>query len=102
MSPMKGGPRVIGGEAAPAARTVHTGTERYTAELCRRLPAEAPEYRFIFYASRPGAVDGVDFTVLPARRLWSQGRLPIELWQRRPDLLFVPAPAGPFPGPARA
>jgi glycosyltransferase involved in cell wall biosynthesis len=34
-------------------------------------------------------------------RLWSQLRLPIELWLRRPDLTFVPAHAVPFAAPGR-
>jgi glycosyltransferase involved in cell wall biosynthesis len=88
-------------DASPAARPVRTGTERYAAELCRRLPAAAPELRFAFYSSRPGDAPGLDLTVLPAPRLWSQVRLPIELWQRRPDLLFVPSHAVPFLAPGR-
>jgi glycosyltransferase involved in cell wall biosynthesis len=95
-------PQVIAVDANPAARAVRTGTERYAAELCRRLPAAAPECQFIFYASRPGDVQGLDFTVLPFRRLWSQVRLPVELWQRRPDLLLIPAHVVPFLSPGRA
>jgi glycosyltransferase involved in cell wall biosynthesis len=89
-------------DANPAARAIHTGTERYAAELCRRLPDAVPELRFAFYASRPGDLPGLDLTVLPARRLWSQLRLPAELWRRRPDLLFVPSHAVPFLAPGRA
>jgi glycosyltransferase involved in cell wall biosynthesis len=40
--------------------------------------------------------------VLPGRRLWSQGRLPLQLWATRPDLLFVPAHVVPFLAPGRA
>lgn len=89
-------------DANPIARAVHTGTEVYTREVARRLPAAAPELRFTFYASRPADTCEPDLTVLPARRLWSQLRLPRELWRRRPDLLFVPAHVVPFlaPGPA--
>lgn len=89
-------------DANPAARPVHTGTERYAAELCRRLPGAASDLRFAFYASRPGDVTGIDLTVLPGRRLWSQLRLPAELWRHRPDLLFVPAHAVPFAAPGRS
>lgn len=89
-------------DAGPAARSVRTGTELFAWEVCRRLPDAAPDLRFTFYASRPGVGGGLDLTVLPAPRLWSQLRLPAELWQRRPDLLFVPSHAVPFltPGPS--
>ncbi|HEX4213520.1 MAG TPA: glycosyltransferase family 1 protein [Candidatus Dormibacteraeota bacterium] len=89
-------------DASPATREVQTGTERYCAELCRRLAAAAPDLRFTFYASRPAPAPGFDPTVLPAPRLWSQLRLPAELWGHRPDLLFVPAHAVPYLAPGRA
>jgi glycosyltransferase involved in cell wall biosynthesis len=86
----------------PATRGVMTGTEVYTREVCSRLPAAAPELRWRFFASRPRAGLGVDVTVLPLRRLWSQVRLPMGLAVERPDLLFVPAHAIPFAWPGRA
>jgi glycosyltransferase involved in cell wall biosynthesis len=88
-------------DASPAARAVHTGTEMYAREVVRRLPAAASDLRFVFYASRPGDVDGIDLTVLPGRRLWSQGRLCRELWRRRPDLFFAPSHVVPFLAPGR-
>jgi glycosyltransferase involved in cell wall biosynthesis len=93
--------RTVAVDANPAARAAHTGTEAYAREVARRLPAAAPELRFVFYASRPGDVDGLDLTVLPGRRLWSQSRLCRELWRRRPDLFFAPSHVVPFlaPGP---
>lgn len=94
--------RTVAVDANPAARAVHTGTEVYAREVALRLPAAAPELRFRFYAARPGDVAGLDLTVLPGRRLWSQLRLPRELWRRRPDLFFAPSHVVPFlaPGPA--
>jgi glycosyltransferase involved in cell wall biosynthesis len=86
----------------PATRSVVTGTEVYTRELCSRLPAAAPEFDFRFYASRPRAGLGVDVMVIPFRRLWSQARLPAALARARPDLLFVPAHAIPFAWPGLA
>ena len=83
----------------PATRSVITGTEVYTREVCSRLPAAAPEINFRFYASRPRAGLGLDVMVLPFRRLWSQVRLPVALARARPDLLFVPAHAIPFAWP---
>ena len=86
----------------PATRAVMTGTEVYTREVCSRLPSAAPELRWRFFASRPHSGLGVDVTVLPLRRLWSQVRLPVALAGERPDLLFVPAHAIPFAWPGRA
>lgn len=94
--------KTVAVDASPAARAVQTGTEVYAREVARRLPGAASELRFVFYASRPGDVPGIDFTVLPGTRLWSQLQLPRELWHRRHDLLFVPSHVVPFltPGPA--
>ena len=80
-------PFTIAVDANPLTRPSLTGTEVYARELARRLPAAGPELEWVFYASRPGpAIPGLDLTVLPGNRLWSQTRLPLELWQRRPDL----------------
>jgi glycosyltransferase involved in cell wall biosynthesis len=81
----------------PATRPVVTGTETFTREVCRRLPEAAPEVAWRFLASRPARARlGVDVTVLPFRRGWSQVRLPMALAADRPDLLFVPAHVIPF------
>lgn len=85
----------------PATRATQTGTEVYARELCTRLAAAAPELRWLFYASRPRAGLGIDVTVLPLPRLWSQVRLPLALARVRPDLLFVPAHALPFAWPGK-
>ena len=89
-------------DANPAARAVQTGTETYAREVSRRLPDKAPELHFVFYASRPGEDAGIDFTVLPGRRMWSQLRLPRELWRHRPQLFFAPSHVVPFLTPGRA
>ena len=89
-------------DANPAVREVATGTELYTRELCPRLPRLAAELSWTFYASRPAPGLGLDLTVLPLRRLWSQVRLPIALATTRPDLLFVPAHSVPLAWTGRA
>lgn len=94
--------RTVAVDANPAAREVHTGTEVYAREVALRLPDAAPELRFVFYASRPGDVQGIDFTVLPGRRLWSQLRLTRELWRQRADLFFAPSHVVPFLAPGLA
>lgn len=86
----------------PATRDVITGTEVYTREVGSRLAATAPELRWLFFGSRARPGLGVDLTVLPFKRLWSQVRLPVALASARPDLLFVPAHAIPFAWPGRA
>lgn len=95
-------PPLVAVDAQPAARAVATGTERYTRELLRRLPAAAPGLRFVFYSARPGRESGLDLTVLPTWRLWSQVRLPLRLVHSRPAALFVPANPVPFLSPVRA
>src|SRR5579859_4055421 len=85
----------------PATRSVRTGTEVYTQQVCSRLPSAAPEFRWRFFASRPRAGVGVDVMVVPLRRLWSQVRLPLALASEHPDLLFVPAHAIPFAWPGK-
>jgi alpha-1,3-rhamnosyl/mannosyltransferase len=85
----------------PAVRDVRTGTEAYAREVSRRLPLVAPELQFIFYASRTADATGLDLTVLPGKRLWSQLRLPVELWNRRPDVFFAPSHVVPFLAPGR-
>src|SRR4030088_3287924 len=94
--------KTVAVDVNPATRAVMTGTEVYTKEVCSRLPAAAPELRWRFFASRPRAGVGLDVTVLPFRRLWSQVRLPVALAGVRPTLLFVPAHAIPFAWPGKA
>ena len=85
----------------PAVREVRTGTETYAREVSRRLPLVAPELQFIFYASRAVDATDLDLTVLPGNRLWSQLRLPVELWRRHPDVFFAPSHVVPFLAPGR-
>jgi glycosyltransferase involved in cell wall biosynthesis len=94
--------KTVAVDVNPATRTVMTGTEVYTREVCSRLPAAAPELRWRFFASRPRAGLGIDMTVIPLRRLWSQVRLPLALAAERPHLLFVPAHVIPFAWPGKA
>ncbi|MBO0744453.1 MAG: glycosyltransferase family 4 protein [Candidatus Dormibacteraeota bacterium] len=91
---------VVAVDAAPAVRAQRTGTELVAWELCRRLPAAAPDLEFRFFAPVTGDGD-VPVVRLPARRLFSQLRLPRELWRHRPDLVFAPAHVVPFLSPAR-
>jgi glycosyltransferase involved in cell wall biosynthesis len=80
----------------PAIREVVTGTEVFAREVGRRLKTAAPELDWRYYASRPRAGLGVDLTVAPFPRLWSQVRLPLALARAPADLLFVPSHVVPF------
>lgn len=91
---------VVAVDAGPALRRQRTGTELVAWELCRRLPAAAPDLEFRFFAPVSGT-DDLPAVRLPARRLFTQLRLPRELWRHRPDLLFAPAHVVPFLAPSR-
>lgn len=80
----------------PATREVVTGTELFAREVGSRLEAAAPELQWRFFASRARAGLGVDLTVVPFPRLWSQVRLPLALARAHAALLFVPSHAVPF------
>jgi glycosyltransferase involved in cell wall biosynthesis len=83
-----------------ASRTVvarRTGTERYALEITRALIDAAPDDRFVLYFNQPpppGLLprsEQVRWRLIPAPRLWTVGRLSLELARRPPDVLFVPA-----------
>jgi glycosyltransferase involved in cell wall biosynthesis len=86
----------------PATREVVTGTEVYAREVGSRLQGAAPDLQWRFFASRARAGLGVDLTVVPFPRLWSQVRLPLALARVHADLLFVPSHAVPFAWPGKA
>ena len=92
-----------------ASRTVvarRTGTERYSLEITRALIVAAPEHRFALYFNQPpppGLLPRgghVCWRVIPSPRLWSAGRLSLEMRVRPPDVLFVPAHSLPPLAPA--
>jgi glycosyltransferase involved in cell wall biosynthesis len=93
---------LIGIDASRAARARRTGTERYALEITRGLIAAAPEERFVLYFDRPpekGLLPRgrqVAWRVMPAPRLWTHGRLSLEMLRRPPDVLFVPAHSLPL------
>ena len=89
-------PKTVAVDLNPATRPVITGTEVFAREVCIRLTAAGPEFDWRFLASRARSGLGVDLTVIPFRRLWTQLRLPYALARNKPDLLFVPSHAIPF------
>ena len=78
------------------SRPAVTGTELYVRRVCSGLPRVAPDIDWRFYSSAPATEPGgVDLTVAPLPRLWTELRLPLEVARNRPDLLFVPAHSVP-------
>jgi glycosyltransferase involved in cell wall biosynthesis len=88
---------LIGIDASRASVAQKTGTERYAVEIIRALVAAAPDDRFRLYFNRPPAPGllpqghNARWRVIPSPRLWTVGRLSLELAMRPPDVLFVPA-----------
>ena len=97
-----GGALLIVVDLNPATREVVTGTELLAREVGSRLSAAAPELRWIFFASRARPGLGVDLTVAPFPRLWSQLRLPLAMSRLHPDLLFVPSHVVPIAWPGKS
>jgi glycosyltransferase involved in cell wall biosynthesis len=88
---------LIGIDASRAVLSRRTGTERYALEIIRALIEVAPEQQFILYFNQPPAPgllprsNRVRWRVIPSRRLWTLGRLSLEMARHPPDVLFVPA-----------
>ena len=97
---------LIGIDASRTTVARRTGTERYALEITRALIAAAPEDRFVLYFNRPpppGLLPRdarVVWRVMPAPRLWTHGRLSLEMLRRPPDVLFVPAHSLPLYHPS--
>jgi glycosyltransferase involved in cell wall biosynthesis len=100
----------IGIDASRANRSQRTGVEWYAFHLIQRLKTIVPsEFRVLLYSEEP-LRDGLEklppnweSRVLrwPPRRLWTQGRLSLEMLMRPPHLLFVPAFVPPMLTPKR-
>jgi glycosyltransferase involved in cell wall biosynthesis len=105
---------LIGIDASRAVLARRTGTERYALEIVRALTGLAStgesDDRFVLYFNRPPAPgllprsERVRWRVIPSRRLWTVGRLSVEMATHPPDVLFVPAHSLPpiLPRPPRA
>jgi glycosyltransferase involved in cell wall biosynthesis len=99
----------IGLDASRAARAHRTGTETYSLNLILAL-ADLPDTdtRLRLYTPHPPlhnhwpAPARAETRVIPFPRLWTHGRLALELYQARPDVLFVPAHVLPVVCPVPA
>lgn len=100
---------IIGIDASHANRTLQTGTERYAMTLIRTLATIDARTPYRLYSDTALRTElhtlGSNFEerVLgwPPRRLWTQGRLSLEMALRPPSLLFVPAHVLPLIHPQR-
>ncbi len=98
---------LVGIDASRAGRTVRTGTEAYALHLITALLQRSGETRFRLYFDRDPPPDfplreRAEHRVIRFPRLWTHLRLSVELIQRRPDLLFVPAHVIPIVCPVPA
>jgi glycosyltransferase involved in cell wall biosynthesis len=89
-----------------------TGIEKYSSMLIHWLkridgPNDPEHNNYILYTPKANDLELLELPKnfhlreIPFPRLWSQIRLPLQLWKEKPDLMFVPAhvlPLLPFPG----
>jgi glycosyltransferase involved in cell wall biosynthesis len=99
---------LIGLDASRLGGTDRTGTENYSWHLLRALMRCGPQHRFRLYSPTPlpdgwlAEGNNAETCIIPFPRLWTHVRLSAELWQRRPDLLFIPAHVMPLSCPPPA
>lgn len=88
-----------------------TGIEVYSSKLIHWLktidgPSAEGHNNYILYTPKANDLELLELPTnfhlreIPFPRLWSQIRLPLQLWKEKPDLMFVPAhvlPLLPFP-----
>ena len=88
---------LIGVDASRAALARRTGTERYALEIVRALTKTPGDDQFVLYFNQPpppGLLprsERIRWRVMQAPRLWTVGRLSVEMAIHPPDVLFVPA-----------
>ncbi|MBI5071276.1 glycosyltransferase family 4 protein [Candidatus Falkowbacteria bacterium] len=100
----------IGIDASRANKSEKTGTEWYSHHLIQELKKIAdPKDQFVLYSPEKLRDEIGDLPpnwqsrILnwPPKKLWTQIRLSWEMWQRPPEMLFIPAHTIPFIHPNR-
>lgn len=101
----------IGIDASRAFRKNKTGTEWYSYHVTRELIRRNTSDRFVLYTDRNIPPEEVGFQLpalatfkhlaWPFPKLWTQGRLSLEMMICPPDVLFVPAHAIPLVHPKK-
>ena len=95
----------IGIDASRIAVKRPTGTERYALQVTKHMLAEDPRQRFVLYFNGYPPAEVLEWTEnalwrsIPSTRMWTQGRLSLEMLRRPPDALFVPAHVVPLVHP---
>jgi glycosyltransferase involved in cell wall biosynthesis len=87
---------IIGFDGSRINTNQRTGTENYSYELLRHMAAlRGAQHQIRVYsrASLPAEIQNLDIDpcVIPAKRLWTQAGLALEIIKRQPDVLFIPA-----------
>lgn len=89
-------------QASDLDHTRIDGTRVYVTELLRRFSALSPDTEFILYhkgvfnpALAPPKYDNYQERSLPFPYAWMQTRFALEMFQHRPDRLFLPIQAAP-------
>lgn len=101
----------IGIDASRAFRKEKTGTEWYSYHLLREIVRQNLSHTIVLYTDRrvlpqdigfdfPSSVE-VKYLAWPIKRLWTQGRLSLEMMVRPPDVLFIPSHAIPLIHPKK-
>lgn len=105
---------VIGFNAKAAFTKNRTGVDEYVYWLIRTLIQKDRGHQFIFYTDQLSKIktvsdifgtklpDFIQIKIMPAKYLWTQGRLAYELYKNPPDVFFTPTHVLPFSAPKRS
>ncbi len=101
----------IGIDASRAFRKKKTGTEVYSYHVIREIIRQNQSDRIVLYVDRRITPDEIGFDIPPTvtikylawpiGRLWTQGRLSLEMLIHPPNVLFVPSHALPLVHPTK-
>lgn len=93
----------IGIDGSRIGQQRSTGTENYSSEIAKHLFDLDLPVRWRLYLNEPKSSDAdrswsqlVETRPIAAPRIWTHGRLSMEMMRHRPDLLFVPAHVVPI------
>jgi glycosyltransferase involved in cell wall biosynthesis len=82
-------------DASPALRPNPSGTETYAREMITHLAPANPGHILRLYANASAepawSPSGVEWRLLPFRRLWTHWRFRRAIQRDRPDVVFVPS-----------
>lgn len=89
--------KVLGIDASRSLREKPTGVERYSTEIIKAILELKPKLRIRLYLSKESSFFAKNLQkILHGRRLWTLWSLSKEMWNHKPDALFVPSHVLPF------